>query len=78
MKYFNKLRRFVVLLVIMAVSFLLAILLTLFSSSFWSWIENTLGIEAYGNSGPAEWCYLASFVIIAMLFTGTLLYKNKI
>ena len=78
MKFSNKLRSFVVLLVIMAASFPLAILLTLLSSSFWSWIENNFGIEAYGHSGPAEWCYLASFVIIAMLITGTLLYKNKI
>jgi len=30
----------------------------------WSWIESRFAIESLGHSGPAEWCYLASYTII--------------
>jgi len=29
----------------------------------WSWLEETLKIEAVGHSGPAEWCYLVCYLI---------------
>lgn len=42
---------------------------TLISSPIWKWIESTTKIESYGHSGPAEWCYLAMYVLILVLFT---------
>jgi len=30
---------------------------------FWSWIESSLQIESIGHSGPAEWCYVVTYVI---------------
>jgi len=30
----------------------------------WSWIESTFKIESVGHSGPAEWCYWTSYIII--------------
>ena len=30
----------------------------------WSWVESRFAIESIGHSGPAEWCYLASYIVI--------------
>ena len=32
---------------------------------FWSWLEATTGFEALGHSGPAVWCYLLVFSVVA-------------
>jgi hypothetical protein len=39
-----------------------AIVATLLLLPFWSWLEAHFGIESVGHSGPAEWCYLATYV----------------
>ena len=44
-----------------------AILLTIFTTSFWLWIENTFKIESIGHSGPAEWCYIAVYLILVTI-----------
>jgi hypothetical protein len=31
----------------------------------WSWFEAAAGVEAIGHSGPAEWCYLLVFAVLA-------------
>jgi hypothetical protein len=39
----------------------------------WSWFERYTGIESMGHSGPADWCYLAVFLTMALaiaFFTG--------
>jgi len=41
-----------------------AVVLTVIASPFWSWFEGQFGIEAYGHSGPAEWCYLVSYSLL--------------
>jgi hypothetical protein len=46
----------------------LAIATTIIVHPFWRWFELSTGIELYGHSGPAEWCYVfdyALFVLIA-------------
>lgn len=30
----------------------------------WSWVESRFAIESLGHSGPAMWCYLASYAFI--------------
>ena len=45
----------------------IAIVFTLFTSSFWEWFETTFKIESYGHSGPADWCYLISYVILIVI-----------
>jgi hypothetical protein len=47
---------------VLLVSAPLAIVVTLVLSSGWKWLEATHGIEAFGHSGPAEWCYVATYV----------------
>lgn len=54
----------VMIIIIAVVCIPAAIAATLITSSFWAWFETTFKIESYGHSGPAEWCYLASYVIL--------------
>lgn len=35
--------------------------LTLVLSPFWSWLEAATGLESIGHSGPAGWCFLATW-----------------
>ena len=42
---------------------LVAIAATFAAMPFWSWIEATYGIESMGHSGPAGWCYSATYVL---------------
>lgn len=30
----------------------------------WGWFESVTGIEALGHSGPATWCYLATYAAL--------------
>ena len=48
----------------------LSIAATLLLWPFWKWLESTSGIEAVGHSGPAEWCYLATFALGVAAGTG--------
>ncbi len=40
-----------------------AVFVTILILPLWSWIEATFGIESIGHSGPAEWCYLATYLV---------------
>jgi hypothetical protein len=41
-----------------------ALVVTIVLLPLWSWIEAAFGIEAVGHSGPAGWCYLATYLVI--------------
>lgn len=36
-------------------------------SPLWSWIEASTGLESMGHSGPATWCYLATWIALSAL-----------
>ena len=55
----------------------IAIIVTLVTASFWLWIENSFQIEAYGHSGPAQWCYLVSYGVVVALFGAVWLSRTK-
>jgi hypothetical protein len=40
----------------------LSVVLTLLLFPLWRWLEATYCIESVGHSGPAEWCYLVTFL----------------
>jgi hypothetical protein len=52
-------------LIILVVSVPLSFLLTIAMFPFWRWFEAATAIESFGHSGPSEWCYLATFLIVA-------------
>ena len=43
-------------------------------SPLWSWIEAATGLESMGHSGPATWCYLATWGALSAL--GLLLWRT--
>ena len=45
----------------------LGVLLTLLLLPLWRWLEDTVGIEAIGHSGPAAWCYGAAITACVVL-----------
>lgn len=53
------------LLAVLAIAAPLSIMATILLFPLWSWLEAATGIEAVGHSGPAEWCYVTVFFVIA-------------
>jgi hypothetical protein len=44
----------------------------------WRWLEEETGIESLGHSGPADWCFVAIYLLlVAAGFTGWLRYRQK-
>jgi hypothetical protein len=55
--------RYIVLLVVVPLAAApLGAITTLLLLPLWRWLEARHGIEAVGHSGPAAWCYGASFL----------------
>jgi len=53
----------------------LAFIITVFSNPLFLWFEKTFSIESVGHSGPAEWCYIAVYLL---LVTASVLILLKI
>ena len=45
----------------------IAVFVTLAASPIWSALERTTGVEAVGDSGPSEWCYVATYAALVVL-----------
>jgi hypothetical protein len=58
------LRLAVAILGIVVIAAPLSAVITILLLPLWSWLEASTGIESVGHSGPAEWCYLAVFLIL--------------
>jgi hypothetical protein len=60
----NRLRGVGIAFAIFLISAPIAIVVAIALLPFWSWVELMSEIESVGHSGPAEWCYLACYIII--------------
>ena len=40
----------------------IAVGITIALLPLWRWVEAATGIESIGHSGPAGWCYLATYI----------------
>jgi hypothetical protein len=60
-----------------ALSVPVALMSTFLLMPLWSWIEDTLGIESVGHSGPAEWCFAATYAAIAGALAAFLLWPRE-
>ena len=67
MTFAQRLKGAAIALAILIIPIPIAVILTITTSPFWSWVERAFSIEAYGHSGPAEWCYLASYILIVII-----------
>ena len=43
-----------------------AFIITVFTFPFWRWFEAATGLESYGHSGPAEWCYWLVYGVLLL------------
>ena len=58
-------RKFTVLVIIIILTLPLSFITTVIIHPLWRWFEEATGIESFGHSGPADWCYLLDYVVIA-------------
>ena len=42
-----------------------SVFVTLLLLPLWRWMEARLDVEAVGHSGPAGWCFIVSYVLVA-------------
>ena len=45
----------------------IAFITTILIHPFWRWFERVSGIESFGHSGPAEWCYWFDYLVIIVI-----------
>ena len=65
----DRLKGTLVAILLLVICFPIAVVLTIATSPLWSWVESQFRIETYGHSGPAEWCYLATYIGLVILVT---------
>jgi hypothetical protein len=41
-------------------------ILTILLMPLWSWVEARFQIESVGHSGPAGWCYVATYAAVTL------------
>lgn len=72
-------RSALLLIAALVVSLPVALVGTLLALPLWSAIETEFGIEAVGHSGPASWCYWATytFSIAALTLVGRRLARRR-
>ncbi len=62
----RRLRAVLLVVVVLLISAPISILATFLLLPLWRWVEASSGFESIGHSGPAEWCYLAVFTLVAL------------
>lgn len=70
----SKIKYLLGFIAVLIVSLPLAFVATILIHPFGRWFESTTGVESYGHSGPAAWCYWAAYLIIVLILI-ILLYK---
>ena len=45
----------------------IAFITTILIHPFWRWFERISGVESFGHSGPAEWCYWFDYMVIIVI-----------
>lgn len=76
LKFSENIKLLIVAFVLGIICIPLALIITVFSSPLFLWIEKTFSIESVGHSGPAEWCYIAVYLLLISV-SGLILLKIK-
>lgn len=58
-------RKPVVLVIILTLALPLSFITTIIIHPLWRRFEVATGIESFGHSGPADWCYLFDYLVLA-------------
>jgi hypothetical protein len=64
-------------LALIVLALALSPLVTLLLMPIWRWLEARSGLEAVGHSGPAGWCYLLVFVLLASGAASALILRRS-
>lgn len=67
--FLDRLKGALAAILLLVICFPIAVVLTIATSPLWLWAESQFKIEAYGHSGPTEWCYLATYILLVILVT---------
>ena len=51
-------------LLICALALPAAFIITITTFPLWRWFESASGIESFGHSGPADWCYWLVYGVV--------------
>jgi len=63
MSFGERLKGAVIAIVVCILSAPIAVGITIALLPLWRWVEATFGVESVGHSGPAGWCYLATYIV---------------
>lgn len=63
-KFRERLKGVLIAIALLIVCFPFAVIITIVTAPFWSWLELQTNVEAYGHSGPDEWCYLLVYALL--------------
>lgn len=44
-----------------------AFIVTFLMSPFWGWYRARTGIESLGHSGPSDWCFALTYVVVVIV-----------
>lgn len=61
-------KKFISVIIVLVLALPLSFIVTVITNPLWRYFENVTGIEAFGHSGPAEWCYWFDYSIIVVIF----------
>jgi hypothetical protein len=50
---------------------------TLLLLPLWRWIEESTHVESVGHSGPASWCFIVSYLVVAAAGTWTWSHRRR-
>ena len=59
--------KIIIIGVVLALAIPIAFITTILIHPFWRWFERVPGIESFGHSGPAEWCYWFDYMVIIVI-----------
>jgi hypothetical protein len=69
MTFTDRLKGVGIAFAILVLAFPPSAIITIVCAPLWRWFELQSGIESYGHSGPAEWCYLATYIVVVAACT---------
>jgi len=59
--------KIIIIGVMLALGIPITFITTILIHPFWRWFERVSGIESFGHSGPAEWCYWFDYIVIIVI-----------
>jgi hypothetical protein len=63
-------KKILVVLIVAIVALPVAAVATFLLTPFWRWLESTAHIESIGHSGPADWCFVAVYLVTLLAAVG--------